>query len=145
MLSLTVIWFCAALLLLGAEMLLGTLYLLALALGALGAALTSFLGAGLALQCLVAALLTLTGAVLAHVYRSRRGADHLAVNALDAGHTVTVKTVRDDGTASVSYRGAMWAAKALDGHSLTPGIYTISRIDGSTLLLKHGSQPKDME
>ena len=141
MISLTVIWFSAALVLLGMEMLLGTLYLLALALGALGAALCSFLGADLTLQCIVAAGLTLAGASLAHVYRSRRKTDTLADNALDRGHTVTVNTVRDDGSALVHYRGTSWTARALDGRSLTPGIYTISRIDGSTLLLQPPIHP----
>ena len=133
--SLTVIWLCLALLLMGVEMLIGTLYLLALALGALGAALCAFLDLSLTVQCLVAAMLTIGGAFLAHVYRSRRSTDHLAVSDLDAGHTVTVKTVRDDGSATVSYRGASWTARSKDGTSLTPGIYTIARIDGNTLLL----------
>lgn len=136
MLSPTALWFIAFLVLLIAEMGLGTIYLLALACGALSACLCAFLGLSLTLQLSVAGIVTIIASFIAYLFRSRRKNFGKNFENLDKGQKVSVKTVQDDGSSQVFYRGASWRAQSAEGHALVPGVYQIDSIVGQTLKLK---------
>lgn len=121
------------------ELLTGTFYLLMLALGAVAAALAAHVGAGLAAQLTLAALVG-GGAVVAwHWKRVRRNQEPPAqanpnVN-LDIGETVQVAAWDPDGTASVHYRGAHWTAIHRTGFTPAPGPHRVAEMVGNRLLL----------
>ena len=54
---------------------------------------------------------------------------------LDSGQWVTVDVVGSDGLAVVQYRGAPWVARPEGNEPLTPGRWTIARVDGTQLVL----------
>ena len=54
---------------------------------------------------------------------------------LDNGQWVRVDTVCSDGLAVVQYRGAPWIARPDGDEPLTPGRWTIARVDGTQLVL----------
>ena len=132
-------WLILGLLILGAEMLLGTIYLLSLFVGALGGVVTAFFDFSLTAQCSVAAVLTILGVIVAYYFRSHINKLHdnnTDVNNLDEGQMVCVSKVLDDGTAQVQYRGTTWIAFCNE-QKLSEGVWFIKRIDGTRLILSH--------
>ncbi|MYZ52775.1 NfeD family protein [Malikia spinosa] len=131
------------------ELLNGSFYLLMLGIGLAAAALAAHLGAGLALQLTVAALVG-GGAVLfwSQRMRQRSGPADSAANAdlnLDIGQLVQVEHWAADGSASVRHRGAEWtaelddaaaAANAINAAQPAPGRYRIVAVRGSHLILQ---------
>ncbi len=110
------LWWIAAALLVGAELLSGTFFLLMLSLGAVTAALLTYLGLPVADQIAAAAIVSSLAALGWFVLRGRRKTAPTRANAtrnkLDIGGTVTVEHWQPDGTAQVAYRGAPWTAIA---------------------------------
>jgi membrane protein implicated in regulation of membrane protease activity len=104
------IWWIAAALLVGAELLTGTYYLLAvgLALGIGGMA--AWLGATAPVQFAIAAIAGVLLTVAAHQWRMRRALPP-PQPPLDVGQTVHVEHWNADGTARVAYRGTQWTAE----------------------------------
>ncbi|GAB4218183.1 MAG: NfeD family protein [Rhodoferax sp.] len=134
------LWWLAAIALTAVEMLLGTIYLLMLALGLAAAAVSAHLGAGVALQWSVAALVGASAAALWWGLRGRHkassSADPAAVHDnFDIGARVTVSHWRADGRCHVKYRGAQWEARLAPGHSPQAGAHTVVDIDGNQLVL----------
>lgn len=136
------LWWIAAGLLVAAELMTGTFYLLMLALGAVAGAVAALAGASPSLQIVAAALLGGGAAAVWHWYRphSRRGtqtSDDSQVG-LEIGQTVHVTAWLEDGTTRVKYRGAQWSARLQDQSypSPLPGTFRISGVDGSQLLLE---------
>ena len=138
------LWWLVAGLLIAAELITGTFYLLMLALGAAAGAIAAHAGAGMIAQ-LIAAAVVGGGASAAWHLRQQRGkatdgqpgADAGAL--LDVGQTVEVSAWLSDGSAQVHYRGAQWLARMAPGASgapLTPGPHRISGVQGSQLLLE---------
>jgi membrane protein implicated in regulation of membrane protease activity len=136
------LWWLVAGLLVLAELLTGTFYLLMLAVGMAAAALASHLGYGLTAQLLTAAVVGGGAVVIWHLRRPRR-IDALPAGAnpdvvLDVGQRVHVTHWQHDGTARVQYRGASWTARLAtppaDGAPV-PGDHVIRAIDGSLLML----------
>lgn len=135
------LWWLAAGILVAAELVTGTFYLLMLALGLAAGALAAHAGLGVTAQVVVAALLG-GGAVLSwHLWRRRHPPAPAAganrdVN-LDVGETVHIKAWTADGTAHVRYRGASWTARPKAG---TPpgaaGAYRIVEVRGSQLVVE---------
>jgi membrane protein implicated in regulation of membrane protease activity len=126
------------------ELLTGTFYLLMLALGLAAGALAAHAGFGLSAQLLVSALAG-SGAVMAwHLYRGKhpQGAPAQAnpdVN-LDVGSIVHIEDAGSwtaEGTATVRYRGAEWAAELASGSPACAGQFTIEQVRGSVLVLRH--------
>ena len=58
-----------------------------------------------------------------------------ALQSIDEGREVEVRSVAADGSAEVIYRGARWRARAAVG-SLAAGRWTIGRVDGTELVLE---------
>ncbi|EYC51382.1 membrane protein implicated in regulation of membrane protease activity [Hylemonella gracilis str. Niagara R] len=135
------LWWLATGILVAAELLSGTFYLLMLALGVAAGALATHAGLPASGQITSAALV---GALAVLVwYRLRRRARTTSrANAnrdvnLDIGETVQVQRWDTDGTARVKYRGASWsAATAHPQEAQTPGLYRIVEVRGNRLLLK---------
>lgn len=134
-------WWLAAGVLVVAELLTGTFYLLMLALGLAAGAVAAHLGLSGVIQTVAAAVVG-SGAVAAwHFLRPRRaavqnpGADR-DVN-LDVGETVQVQDWLPDGSTSVRYRGAAWSAVPAAGSAAgTTGAHRIVEVRGSQLIIE---------
>ena len=132
-------WWLLAGLLVIAELLTGTFYLLMLALGALVGAIAAHAGAGTVGQIVSAALLGAGAVLTCYLVRKRNprrqpAASNRDVN-MDIGETVVVDQWNADGTAQVRHRGAMWTAMIRPGALPLPGVHRISEVIGSRLLV----------
>ena len=131
-------WWVACGLLVAAEMVTGTFYLLMLALGLAAAAVAAHAGLSFAAQLVVAAVVG-GGAVTAlEIKRRRTVSPPASANPdmnLDVGGQVQVEDWAADGTANVNYRGAVWAARWVGSTPPAAGSATIHAIEGSRLLL----------
>ena len=128
------LWWIAAIVLAGAEIVTGTFYLLALGVAFAIGGVVAFLGAPPAMQWLATGVLAFLGTIAAHRWRTRRGEPPPAPD-LDVGGTVHVETWRPDGSARVVYRGTHW--DAVPASDTTPRQHTmyIVATRGSTLVL----------
>jgi membrane protein implicated in regulation of membrane protease activity len=122
------------------ELVTGTFYLLMFAVGLAAAAIAAHLGASVTSQLVVAALVG-GGAVIA--WHFLRGKKMVGKNAefnsdvnMDIGQTVQVDAWNPDGTTSVKYRGANWAAHLQEGSASGAGTYSVEQVIGSRLILK---------
>lgn len=131
----TVLWCVAALVVVGLEMFAGTVYLLAVAAGAAVAAFLSFLDFSFSAELFGCGVTTVLGAVAVRSIRRRMPEGEAeAIQKLDVGQRVFVEAVRRDGTSEVRYRGAPWRARSESG-ALSRGTWTIVRVDGTELVL----------
>ncbi len=134
------LWWLAAGILVAAELLTGTFYLLMLAGGLAAGAVAAHAGLATSSQVVVAALVG-GGAVLAwHLWRPRAAASQDSgtnpdVN-LDIGETVQVESWRPDGSTQIKYRGALWQAVPRDSNTRAPGAHRIVEVRGSQLILE---------
>ena len=128
------IWWIAAALLVGAELLTGTYYLLAvgLALGIGGMA--AWLGATAPVQFAIAAVAGVLLTVAAHQWRLRRALPP-PQPPLDVGQPVHVQGWNADGTARVAYRGTQWTAELATPETPRAETMFIVAMRGSTLVV----------
>jgi membrane protein implicated in regulation of membrane protease activity len=110
MMSVHWMWWIAATLLIGAELLTGTFYLLAVGLAVALGGVAAWLGAGQAMQFGVAGVLGVVLTVAAHRWRLGHAAPPPQPS-LDVGQSVHVERWNADGTARVAYRGSTWDAE----------------------------------
>ncbi|MCR5084423.1 MAG: NfeD family protein [Succinivibrionaceae bacterium] len=143
--SASLLWVVATLVIIGAEMLLGSIFLLAVGAGTLMGAATAFLGGEASLQVAVAGVVAVIGVLIARRYRRAHRQDLVGSNDLDAGQSVTVTEVAADGSATVRHRGANWRATLEGGAPLTPGSYTIKETRGTMLVLAPQPNPTDKQ
>jgi membrane protein implicated in regulation of membrane protease activity len=122
------------------ELMTGTFYLLMFAVGLAAAAIAAHLGASVTSQLVIAALIG-GGAVIA--WHFLRGKKMVGKNAefnsdvnMDIGQTLHVDNWQADGTANVKYRGANWAAQLQEGSGSGAGMYSVTQVIGSRLILK---------
>lgn len=132
-------WWIATGALVAAELLTGTFYLLMLAAGTATAALVAMAGLGVNGQLIAAALV---GGGSVALWHWRRQAMPTALPAeanrdvnLDIGEQVRVEAWNADGTAQVSYRGAMWSVQYAGQGTPLPGVHVIESLQGSRLML----------
>ena len=127
------IWWILAAVLVGAELMTGTFYLLAVGVALAAGGLGALLGAMLPIQLVVAGVVAVAGTMLAHRWRLRRAAP--PSQSLDVGQSVRVLDWKSDGTARVSYRGTQWDAElAQPGVARAETMYIVGA-RGSTLLI----------
>ncbi|WP_189458882.1 NfeD family protein [Jeongeupia chitinilytica] len=130
------LWLIAAAVLVGLEMLSGTFYLLAIAVGLLAGAVAAALSVSVALQIAVATLASLAAVAglrrWKHRQPPRQGGDS---NALDLGHLVTIERWIDSRHARVRYRGADWDAEFANPADRGLTRFYIVGQRGNTLLL----------
>ncbi|MGN6649189.1 NfeD family protein [Trinickia sp.] len=133
------LWWIGAGVLIVAELLTGTFYLLMIALGFLAGAIAKLEGASLASQCVWAALVALA-AVLAlrrsplGRRRQRRDASANPDVVLDIGAPVEVAAWQD-GQARVPYRGAQWDVELAPGEREDARFYEIAAVRANRLIL----------
>jgi len=131
-------WFVVAFVLLIAELLTGTFYLLVIAIALAAAGLASLAGAGLVVQLLVATITGVGGAILLRQTRAGRlGRPDPAdpVQNLDVGQSLRVEHWSGGRTARASYRGAQWDVELATGEEPAPGEFVIREIHGSRLIV----------
>ena len=103
------IWWVLAGVVVAAELLIGTFYLLAVGVAFAVGGLAAWLGASHAVQLLVAAVVAIVGVLAAHRWRTKR-APIAADVPYDVGQPVQVRGWQPDGTARVTHRGTLWTA-----------------------------------
>ena len=108
--SATWVWWIAAAALVGAELLTGTFYLLAIAVAAALGGAAAWFGGGIALQFAIAGIVGVALIAAAHQWRLRHAAPAPQAS-LDVGQAVHVQSWNPDGTARVAYRGSLWDAE----------------------------------
>lgn len=138
MASFTVWWLIAGVLVV-AELLTGSFYLLMLAIGAVAGALAAHLGATETVQILSAAFVGAAAVVGCYLLRKRQARQQSAQGSrsmnLDIGESVQVENWAPDGTAQVRYRGAQWTAVLRPGNAATPGTHRVAEVIGNRLLV----------
>ena len=121
------------------ELVSGTIYLLLLGIGFAAAAMAAHLGAGIAVQIVVAAVIGVGAVGAWYLLRRGRNADapsrsNRNVN-LDIGERIHVDTWQPDGTATVRYRGAQWTVVSRNGSATAPGDHQVVEMVGSRLVV----------
>jgi membrane protein implicated in regulation of membrane protease activity len=130
------LWLTIGIVLIAAELAMGTFYLLILGLAALVAAAVAFLGASLWIQASVAAACAVAGVLW--VRRYRRSSTQAPMPSLDLGQPVSFDSwsSQSDRLARVKYRDAHWDARIVGECMGQPGeILHITGMQGSMLLV----------
>lgn len=130
------VWWLVTGVLVAAELMTGTFYLLMLAIGAVAAAGAAHLGAGLTAQLATAALIGGLAAVLWRQRSLRRVQQEPTNLHLDIGETVQVDAWDAQGTAQVKHRGAQWTAVCTTTAAPTTGAHRIQGMQGNRLVLE---------
>lgn len=130
------LWLIVAGVLVMAELLTGTFYLLMLSLGATAAALTAYADGTLTWQIVTAALVGGGAAVLWHLKKPLSNDAQDSNVHLDIGETVTVDAWDAQGHTQVKHRGAQWAAVCADDNTPAPGLHRICEMQGNRLVLR---------
>jgi membrane protein implicated in regulation of membrane protease activity len=133
-------WIIVGIVLVIAELVTGTFYLLVLAVAAFVAALIAWLGGNMLVQAAVGGAVGLAGAWFVHHWhganRDTVGRDN---NFLDRGQPVVLDGWSNEsaGIARVKYRGAMWDARLVAGATARPAPGSTLYIEGQegTVLL----------
>ncbi len=134
------IWWALAGLVVSAELITGTFYLLMLSLGLASGALAAHAGLPLAGQLVCAALVG-SGAVIALQKLRPRAQERLPHQAnadvnMDIGQTLHIAQWQTECTTQAQYRGAMWAIELMPDNANTPpavGVYRIREVEGNRL------------
>jgi len=127
-------WWIAAALLVGAELLTGTYYLLAVGLALAFGGVAAWLGATSPVQFTVAAVAGVLLTAAAHQWRSRRALPPRDPP-LDVGQAVHVQGWNPDGTARVAYRGTQWTAELATPDTPRADTMYIVAMRGSVLVV----------
>lgn len=132
-------WWLIAGVLVAAELVTGTFYLLMLALGAAAGAVAAHLGWGLSAQLVAAAVVGAATTFGWHMKRDRFSPPSNDRDlSLDIGEHVDVARWHADGSAQVHFRGSTWQARFDGAGPPAPGRHTIVRLDGNRLVLRRG-------
>ena len=130
-------WLVLAGVLVVAEIMTGTFYLLIVAVGALLGALTAYLGYSLEIQVGAGAVFAIIASLVLQSSRKKSTLTQGAQNdKLDLGNLIEVKKWDDNGMAKVLYRGANWQAQCQDENP-APGLHAIADVQSNTLILTH--------
>jgi membrane protein implicated in regulation of membrane protease activity len=127
-------WWAAAAVVVGTELLFGTFYLLAVGVAFALGGVASLMGLSVPMQLAVAGVLVVVLTILVHRWRLAHAPAEPQVS-LDIGQTVRVDAWRDDGTARVTYRGTQWDAElAAPADARVETMYVVGT-RGSTLVI----------
>ena len=128
------LWAIAGFVLIIAELVSGTFYLLVLGVAALVGALVAYLGGAFWLQAIFTAASTLIGTYLVHAWWQRHPKESQGENSLEVGQTVVFESWVNEasGTARVKYRGASWDAK-VTGSAKPEDVLTIKALEQGVL------------
>jgi membrane protein implicated in regulation of membrane protease activity len=127
-------WAILGLILVIAELVTGTFYLVVLGVAAFGASAAAWLGQGFPVQSIVMAVVAAAGAYWVHLYRAKNATQQM--RPLDEGQPANFEGWVDQGArlARVRYRGASWDARVTGSEIPEPGsiVYVLST-QGNTL------------
>ncbi len=126
-------WWALAAVLVGAELLTGTFYLLAVGVGFVAGGAAAWAGASVPLQLFVGGGVAVAGTLAAHRWRQKRALPPAA--SLDVGQSVRVLDWKPDGGARVSYRGTQWNAELAEPGGARNEVMYIVGTRGSTLVI----------
>ena len=126
-------WWILAAVLVGAELVTGTFYLLAVGIAFAVGGIAAILGVALPLQLVAAGVVAVAATIVAHRWRGQRMPP--PTPSLDLGQTVHVIDWKDDGSARVNYRGTQWNAELAEPGASRAGTMYIVGTRGSTLLI----------
>lgn len=135
-------WLIAAVVLAGADLMFGTVYLLILGAAALITCGAAFIGFGLYAQILCFAVCGIVGCTLLSLFKRKLGGSHSkeqtaqSLQNMNDGNTVEVYEWDHKGSADVFYRGAHWQAQPAEGEEKSPGLWKIVGMNGNTLIIK---------
>ncbi|MEI6738204.1 MAG: NfeD family protein [Pseudomonadota bacterium] len=129
------LWAISGFILIIAELLTGTFYLLVLGFAALVGALVAFLGGDFWLQVILAVAAALIGTYLVNRWWQSHPKDSAGEDSLDVGQAVVFERWVNEasGMARVKYRGASWDAK-IEG-SANASVLTIKAVTQGVLLV----------
>lgn len=128
-------WWIAAAALVAAELLTGTFYLLVIGLAVACGGVAAWLGAGAALQWLIAGALGVIGTVLLQRWKRSAAARTPQAPGLDVGAQVHVLSWGPDRTARVAYRGSTWDAELAANDTPQAETMYVAATRGSVLIL----------
>ncbi len=127
-------WWIAAAVLIGAELMTGTYYLLAVGVALAVGGVAALLGASSPIQFTVAGIAGVLLTIAAHQWRLRRSLPP-PQPPLDVGQSVRVQGWNEDGTARVSYRGTQWTAELATPETPRAETMFIVAMKGSVLVV----------
>lgn len=127
------IWWILAAVLVGAEMMSGTFYLLVYGIAAAAAGIAAWLGAGTVVQLLIAAAIGIAGTLALRKWRRAEATD-ADLQDLDIGQMVALEKW-DSGRGQVKYRGALWDAEAQDSKVDVSRSLYIRAVHGTKLIV----------
>lgn len=130
-------WFVLAFVLLVAELLTGTFYLLMISIALAGAGVASLAGASLVVSLVIAAIVGFGGALLLRRLRfgKLQNAEAEPLQNMDVGQTLHVQRWTGTRTARASYRGAQWDVELAPGEDPQPGEFVIQAIHANRLVV----------
>jgi membrane protein implicated in regulation of membrane protease activity len=126
------LWAIAGFVLIIAELLTGTFYLLVLGIAALAAAGVAFGSGDFWLQTITACGVAIAGIFAVHRWWQNHPAETNQTNNLDQGQAVVVESWVNQaaGLARVKYRGTTWDAKVEPGTNISDVLYIQSQANG---------------
>lgn len=127
-------WWIASAVLVGAELVTGTFYLLAVGIAVALGGVAAWLGASMPVQWAVAGVLGVALTIGAHRWRLSRALPP-PQQPLDVGQTVRVQSWNADGTARVAHRGSQWTAELATPDTPRAETMVIVGMKGSTLVI----------
>lgn len=130
----SVVWLIAGFVLVIAELVTGTFYLVVLGVAAFAGAGLAYSGSALAWQAIVAAVVAVAGVIWVNRYKKAMAPKRMP--GLEVGQPAVFQSWVDKGAghARVKYRDTLWDARVAGDASGEPGeiLYVVS-VDGSTL------------
>ena len=138
--ELWLLWLIAGFVLVIAELLTGTFYLLVIAAGAFAGSIAAWMGANVPVQAIVGSVIALAGAwFVHHWHEAHRKNDRGPSNLLDRGQPVVLEGWENEtaGIARVKYRGASWDARvaAPDSRPVPGSTLYIDAMEGNLLVV----------
>lgn len=128
-------WWIAGAVLIAAELVTGTFYLLVVGLALACGGLAAWFGAAVPVQWLIAAALGVVGTLLLQRWKRGLAAGTPPQQGLDIGQMVHVQSWGPAGTARVAYRGSTWDAEVATPDTPHAKTMYIAGTRGSVLLL----------
>jgi len=122
--DLWLVWLVMGFVLVIAELLTGTFYLLVIGVGAFAGAVVEWAGGNAIVQAVVASAVALIGTWAVHRWHLAQPKDQGTSNFLDRGQPVVLEAWdnEDARLARVKYRGTIWEARVLAPVSAVPGV-----------------------
>lgn len=136
------LWAIAGFVLIIAELVTGTFYLLVFGIAALVGALVAYMGGAFWLQAVLTAAGALVGVYAVHMWWQKHPKESKANNSLEVGQAVVLEewVNQASGTARVRYRGSSWDAQ-VEGAANVNDTLTIQAVEQGVLRVSaHKSQ-----